>query len=167
MKLNLSLIDKDPVLRSRLKDAALESVRDFFPDREPPEEAVEYVVAALCLGETKEEFERRLQLLFEKDCTSIVNALDTFVQTHQEFTTTSESEVKRNVPKSTRQKIVWNALSEKPSENEEEKTKPSKTESETPQKTKKANPNRKAVQKIIVAPKPKDHRTRENVSQGR
>ena len=124
MKLNLSLIEKDPVLRNRLKEAAKESVRDFFPGRDPPEEALEYVVAAFCLGEPHEELNKRLKLLFEKDCTPIIETLKTFVESHPEFTTSAEKETKKEESKKGRQKIVWDtSLDKKAQQSGEDKKK--------------------------------------------
>ena len=124
MKLNLSLIEKDPVLRNRLKEAAKESVRDFFSGRDPPEEALEYVVAAFCLGEPHEELNKRLKLLFEKDCTPIIETLKTYVEGHPEFTTSAEKETKKEESKKGRQKIVWDtSLDKKAQQSGEDKKK--------------------------------------------
>lgn len=136
MKLNLSLIEKDPSLRNRLKEAAKDSVQDFFPGRETPEEALEYVVAAFCLCETDAQFNTRLQLLFEKDCTAIVKSLGSFVENNPEFTQAPETETKKEAPKPRRQKIVWDASLEK-----------STTETSTEEKKKKSTTRKKSTAK--------------------
>ena len=138
-KLNLNLIDKDHVLRNRLKEAAKESVRDFVPGKDPPEEAVEYVVAAFCLGESAEAFNRRLRLLFEKDCASIVENLTHFVESHPEFTAATETETsQKDTPKPRRQKIVWDTSLDKPaaesSGDERKKKHSTRNKKETPVK---------------------------------
>ena len=143
MKLNLTLIEKDPVLRSRLKEAAKHSVQDFFQGREPQEEALEYVVAAFCLGESDTEFNERLKLLFEKDCTTVVEALNSFVQNHPEFTTTPETTKtetkKETTPKPRRQKILWDTSLEK-----------IKTEAGTEEKKKKSGSKKGIANKDVL-----------------
>lgn len=121
---NYSHIEKNADLRRLLKSAAEDSIRSFFPGRDPPDEAVEYVVVAFCLGESKAEFNDRLKQLFERDCQSVVEHLTSFVNSHSEFI---KEDPKPSTPpeptpqakpkedsKSQRKKIVWDKSLDKP-----------------------------------------------------